>query len=204
MSNVLPRSLQNLICEFEKLPGIGPKTAARLAYHLLRAPSGESLALSTAAKELKEKVVTCNGCFNVSESELCPICSDISRDGSIICVVEEPLDVMAIEKTAAYKGLYHVLGGVISPVNGIGPEELRIKELLTRVEKDDKVKEIILGTNPNLEGEATAMYIAKHLFLIREDVRVSRLARGLPAGADLEYADNITLKRSLEGRGEFN
>ena len=204
MANILPRSLQNLIREFEKLPGIGPKTAGRLAYHLLRAPKSESLALSKAAGELKEKVITCQKCFNVAEESVCLICSDPTRDQSILCVVEEPLDVVAIEKTDAFKGRYHVLGGVISPVNGIGPEELRISELLSTIKLEDKLKEIILGTNPNLEGEATAMYIARKIVVIRRDIRVSRLARGLPTGADLEYADNLTLKRSLEGRSDFS
>ena len=204
MVNILPRSLQSLIREFEKLPGVGPKTAARLAYHLLRAPSSESLALAKAAGELKEKVVTCQKCFNVSEEPVCQICSDSTRDQSVLCVVEEPLDVVAIEKTGGFKGVYHVLGGVISPVNGIGPEELRIKELLSSIKNNDQIAEIILGTNPNLEGEATAMYVAKKIAEVREGIRVSRLARGLPAGADLEYADNLTLRRSLEGRSDFS
>lgn len=204
MASILPRSLQNLIQEFEKLPGVGPKTAARLAYHLLRAPNSESLALAKAAGELKKRVVTCQKCFNVSEDSVCPICSDLTRDQSVLCVVEEPLDVVAIEKTGGFKGLYHVLGGVISPVNGIGPEELRIKELLSNIKQNDQVKEVILGTNPNLEGEATAMYIARKIANMHRSIKISKLARGLPTGADLEYADNLTLKRSLEGRSDFS
>lgn len=201
MSAVLPKSLLKLISEFEKLPGVGPKSAARMAYFLLRAPESESIKLARAAEELKS-ILTCKCCFNVSDKEICDICSDGGRDSAIICVVEEPLDVVAIEKSG-YNGKYHVLGGVISPVNGIGPAELRIDELLKRLEKDSSVKEVILGTNPNMEGEATAMYIANKVRAMGESLCVSRPARGLPTGADLEYADTLTLKKSMEGRLDF-
>jgi len=204
MHSILPRSLQNLIAEFEKLPGIGPKSAARMAYYMLRAPESESKKLSMVLGRLKSEVTTCKECFNVSESDICIVCRDESRDSKLLCVVEEPLDVVAIEKSGAYKGRYHVLGGVISPINGIGPEELRMKELIKRIKSDSQIKELIIGTNPNLEGEATAMYLARKVRTTRKDVGISRLARGLPTGADLEYADNLTLKRSLEGRTEFS
>lgn len=203
MKNIIPKSLQNLIQEFEKLPGIGPKTAARLAYHLLRASDKESLLLARAAGSLKQNITVCKKCYNYSETETCFICSDPSRNESQICVVEEPLDVVAIEKSNGYNGVYHVLGGAISPVNGIGPEELRMKELFMRISNDKEIEELILGTNPNLEGEATAMYVARNIVEYSKKVVVSRLARGLPIGADLEYADNVTLRKSLEGRVKF-
>ena len=195
----IPKSVRDLIEAFERLPGIGPKSAQRLTYYLLHAPKEEAQALAQAAVNLKEKTVICSTCFNISEHDPCDICSDSARDHSIIMVLEDPLDVLAIEKTN-YKGVYHVLHGTISPLENIGPEELHIKELLPRL-KDGTVKEVILATNPTMEGEATAMYIDR---LIRPlGIRVTRIARGLPVGGDLEYADETTLSRALEGRKEY-
>ncbi len=195
-----PRSVTRLIEEFHRLPGIGPKTAQRLTFYLLRAPKDQAESLADALNELKERIVTCAICTNIAEENPCAICRDESRDRSIVCVVEEPLDVLAIERTREYHGLYHVLHGAISPVEGIGPEELKIQELLARLQGDSGIKEIVLATNPNLEGEATAMYIER---LIKPlGIRLTRLARGLPVGGDLEYADEVTLTRALEGRRE--
>jgi recombination protein RecR len=188
-----------LIEEFHKLPGIGPKSAQRLTYHLLRAPAEEARALAQAILEVKEKIVLCSTCQNITDSDPCAICSNSERDHGAICVVEEPLDILALERAGAYKGLYHVLHGVISPMDGVGPEELKVQELLSRLRSGD-VREVIMATNPNLEGEATAMYIARLISPL--GVKVTRLARGLPVGADLEYADNVTLARALEGRQE--
>lgn len=195
-----PRAVTRLIQEFHRLPGIGPKTAQRLTFFLLRAPKENAQALAEALTHLKENIVTCSICANIAEQNPCAICRDESRDRSIICVVEEPLDVLAIERTREYHGLYHVLHGAISPVEGIGPEDLRVGELLARLQRDSAVKEIVLATNPNLEGEATAMYLER---LIKPlGVKLTRLARGLPVGGDLEYADEVTLTRALEGRRE--
>jgi recombination protein RecR len=188
-----------LIEEFHKLPGIGPKSAQRLTYHLLRAPTEEARALAQAILEVKEKIVLCSVCQNITDSDPCAICSNSERDHGAICVVEEPLDILALERAGAYKGLYHVLHGVISPMDGVGPEDLKVQELLSRLRSGD-VREVIMATNPNLEGEATAMYIARLISPL--GVKVTRLARGLPVGADLEYADNVTLARALEGRQE--
>ncbi len=189
-----------LVEEFYKLPGIGPKSAQRLAYHLLRMPAAEAEALAAAILDVKEKITFCSLCQNVTEVEPCRICSSDQRDRSVVCVVEEPLDILAIERTGAYRGLYQVLHGAISPMDGIGPEELKIGELLGRL-RSGEVREVILATNPNLEGEATAMYLGR---LLRPLVsRVTRLARGLPVGGDLEYADEVTLTRALEGRQEM-
>ncbi len=192
--------VERLIEAFTRLPGIGPKTAARLAYFLLRAPDEVALELADALHALKEKVHYCRRCFNVAEGDLCPICADPTRDQQVICVVEEPLDIVALERSGAYRGVYHVLHGVINPLENVGPEDLRIKELVERVQTED-VREVILATNPNMEGEATAMYIARLLKPL--GVRVTRLAHGLPVGGDLEYADQQTLARALEGRREF-
>lgn len=190
----------NLIEELSKLPGIGPKSAQRLAFYLLKTQPDEAKKLAEAIIHLKDKVKFCPICYNVTDEEICEFCRDEKRDDSLICLVEEPCDIVAIEKTGEYKGRYHVLGGVISPIDGVGPEDLRIKELLNRL-KDDKVKEIIIATNPNIEGEATAMYVAK---LIRPlGVKLTRLASGLPVGGDLEYADEVTLGSALKGRREI-
>ena len=190
-----------LIEEFHKLPGVGPKSAQRLTYYLLRAPQEEARALAEAILEMKEKITFCSVCQNVTERDPCLICANPERDPSLICVVEEPLDILALERTRSYNGLYHVLHGVISPMDGVGPEHLKVGELLERL-KAGSVQEVILATNPNLEGEATAMYLGGLLRPL--GVRVTRLARGLPSGADLEYADNLTLTRALEGRQEMD
>lgn len=195
----VPKPVQALIEAFERLPGIGPKTAQRLTYYLLHAPLEEAQALAKAAVEMREKTVICSICFNIGETNPCSICKDQAREESVIAVVENPLDVLALEK-ANFKGLYHVLHGVISPLENIGPEELHIRELLPRL-KDDKVTEIILATNPTMEGEATAMYISRLIAPL--GVKVTRIARGLPVGSDLEYADETTLSRALEGRKEY-
>lgn len=186
-----------LIEEFAKLPGIGPKTAQRLTYHLLRSTEDEANGLAEAILWMKQKVGFCSTCFNISEEPLCAICADETRDPSVICVVEEPLDVLALERTREYKGRYHVLHGAISPIDGIGPEKLKIAELAARV-REGSVAEVIIATNPNTEGDVTAAYLSR--VLASAGVKVTRLARGLPAGGDLEYADELTLARALEGR----
>ena len=186
-----------LIQELHKLPGIGSKTAQRLTYYLVRMPEEDARALAQAIIAVKEQIILCSQCQNLTEADPCPICTDPARDRSILCVIEEPLDVLALERTHCYKGLYHVLHGVISPINGIGAEELKIRELLARL-KDGRAQEIVLATNPNLEGEATAMYI--HRLLSPLVPKITRLARGLPVGGDLEYADQITLTRAFQGR----
>ncbi len=196
----LPQTVARLVEELIKLPGIGPKSASRLAYYLLRSPEEETQALAEAIVEMKRQIRLCSQCFNIAESDPCPICVDEDRDRSRICVVEQALDVVAIERTGRYRGLYHVLHGAVSPVDGIGPEDLRIRELLLRVRRQP-VEEIILATNPSLEGDATAIYLAQQLISL--GVRVTRLAHGLPMGGDLEYADEITLSRALEGRQEM-
>ena len=192
--------VSRLIEELGKLPGIGPKSAARLTYYLLRIPESEARALAEAIITVKEKTVLCSSCQNITDSNPCNICGSKERDHSIICVVKEPLDIMALERTGQYKGLYHVLHGVLSPMDGIGPDDLKIKELLQRLKKGS-VKEVILATNPNLEGEATAMYLQR--LLSPFSIRLTRLARGLPVGGDLEYADEITLTHALEGRQQI-
>jgi len=189
-----------LIEELHRLPGIGPKGAQRLAYHLLRTTREEAQALADAIVEIKERIKLCSVCQNITELDPCLICADSERDRSLICVVEEPLDILAIERTRGYKGLYHVLHGSISPIEGIGPEQLKVRELLERL-RDGHVHEVIMATNPNLEGEATAMYIGRLVQPI--GVKVTRLARGLPMGGDLEYADDLTLARALENRQEL-
>jgi recombination protein RecR len=199
MSSV-PQPVTRLIEEFSRLPGIGPKTASRLTFYLLRAANEQARALAEALTQLKERIIFCSQCYNISESPTCAICGDSSRDQGLLCVVEEPLDVLALERARGYEGLYHVLHGVISPMEGIEPDDLRIPELVERVRKGH-FKEVILATNPSLEGEATAMYI--HRQLAPGAVRVTRLARGLPVGGDLEYADVVTLIRAIEGRQEM-
>ena len=192
--------VSRLIEELGKLPGIGPKSAARLTYYLLRIPEAEARALAEAIIAVKEKTVLCSSCQNITDSNPCAVCASKERDHSIICVVKEPLDIMALERTGRYRGLYHVLHGVLSPMDGIGPDNLKIKELLQRL-KAGSVSEVILATNPNLEGEATAMYLQR--LLSPFGVRLTRLARGLPVGGDLEYADEVTLTHALEGRREM-
>jgi recombination protein RecR len=197
MSKAIPDSVTRLIDSFSRLPGVGPKTASRLTYFLLRAPDDVSRVLAESIAELKAKTRLCSICFNITEADPCPICSDSNRDPALIAVVEEPLDALALERTAVFKGCYHVLHGAISPVNGIGPDQLRMRELVDRVNRGG-IQEIILATNPGLEGDATAMYIQRELAPFT--VRVTRLARGLPTGGDLEYVDSITLVRALQGR----
>jgi len=194
-----PRSLDRLIEELVRLPGIGPKTAQRLAFYLLKVPKQEVWALAQAIMELKERIRTCPSCFNIAEGEQCQICLDRERDRSVICVVEEANDLLAIERTREFNGLYHVLGGSLSPLEGRGPEELRIEPLLRRLQGGE-VREVIIATNPNVEGEATSLYLQR---LIKPlGLKVTRLAHGLPMGADLEYADEITLAKAMEGRRE--
>lgn len=200
MSKAIPASVTRLIDEFSRLPGIGPKTAARLTYYLLRSPDDQAQALAEALRELREHTRYCSVCHNITESDPCEICADDSRDAGLICVVEEPLDVIAIDRAVNYNGRYHVLHGAINPMEGIGPENLRIQELISRVE-NTPIREVILATNVGLEGDATAMYIHQRL---RGKVRLTRLARGLPVGGDLEYADSITLAGALEGRREMD
>ena len=192
--------IAKLIDELSKLPGVGTKTAQRLAFHILNMPSEDVEKLSLSIVNAKRDIRYCKVCCNITDSDVCNICSNVKRDSSIICVVEDPKDVVAMEKTREFKGLYHVLNGAISPMEGIGPEEIRIKELLKRV-ADNEIKEIILATNPNIEGEATAMYISRLLKPI--GIKVTRIAHGVPVGGDLEYADEVTLMKALEGRREI-
>jgi recombination protein RecR len=192
--------IQELIDELSRLPGIGPKSAQRLAFHLVKAPADEARRLAVAIQRAKELMAFCRECGNVAEGDLCRVCRDPGRDPAVICVVEEPKDAAAIEKAGVVKGRYHILGGAISPLDGIGPEDLRVNELLERVQRNG-VTEVILATNPNLEGNATAMYVAA--LLKPSGIRVTRLASGLPVGGDLEYADEITLGQALEGRRDM-
>lgn len=196
-SRVTVEPVSKLIDEFAKLPGIGPKTASRLAYFILRSSRDDAIGLADAILEVKEKIVLCSICFNITEHDPCVICLDAQRDRDKICVVEEPLDVVALDRTGEYDGLYHVLHGVISPVDGVGPDRLRIRELIERVTRDQP-EEVILAMNPNIEGDATAMYIARQLVSL--GTTVTRPASGLPVGGDLEYADEVTLGRALSGR----
>lgn len=200
----IPKAIQNLIEAFERLPGIGPKTAQRLTFYLLHVPQGELDLFASSIANLKNQTVTCSTCFLVGETDPCEICSDSQRDTSTICVVEQPLDVLALEKGGRYKGLYHVLHGKIDPLNNIGPDEIFIKQLLERINDEGlRINEVILATNPTMEGEATAMYVAKQIRAKSLELRVTRIGRGLPTGADLEYADELTLQRAMEGRREY-
>jgi recombination protein RecR len=194
-----------LIEALSRLPGVGPKTAQRLTYHLLRAPESEARALAAALVAVREEVVYCTSCFNISTGPTCPICADPARDGGRVCVVEEPLDVLALERTGAFRGTYHVLHGAISPMDGVGPDRLRVRELLDKAARrgaeGDPYEEVVLATNPTLEGEATAMYLAERL--APNVGLITRIARGIPVGGDLEYADEVTLVRAMQGRREF-
>lgn len=204
---MLPKSIQYTIDEFSRLPGIGPKTAARLTFYLLTQSPDDVKKFGQTVANLKDNLIFCKQCYNISETNPCEICDNESRDKNTLCVVEEPLDIIALEKTM-YKGIYHVLGGVISPIDNIGPDNLHIKELLTRLE-NEQIKEIIMATDPSLEGEATASYISGKIAKlkkdkkIKNDLKITRIARGLPVGGDLEYADEVTLSRALEGRSEI-
>jgi recombination protein RecR len=197
--SVLSPAVDNLVAQLTRLPGIGSRTAHRLAFHLLQVPKAEALALADAIQEVKERVRFCRECGNLTEEEVCAICLDARRDRTVICVVEQPVDLISVERTGEYRGLYHVLGGSLSPLDGVEPEHLRIDELLGRVERNG-VQEVVLATNPNMTGEATAAFLADRL---RGRVRVTRLASGLPVGGDLEYADEVTLGRALAGRREM-
>lgn len=197
--NFYPQPISRLIEEFSKLPGVGPKTAQRLAFHILNMDMADAEKLSNAIINAKKNIRYCSVCGNLTDSDPCLICKNTSRDSATICVVEEPKDVIAMEKTKEFKGIYHVLHGVISPLGGVGPDDIRIKELLARITPE--IKEIIIATNPNVEGEATAMYIARLLKPL--GVKVTRIAHGIPVGADIEYADEVTLSKALEGRREI-
>ena len=192
-------SVENLVAQLTRLPGIGSRTAQRLAFHLLQTQKEEALALAGAIEEVKERVRFCRECGNLTEDEVCAICVDVRRDHSVICVVEQPVDLISVERTAEFRGLYHVLGGALSPIDGVEPADLRIDELIRRVDRNG-VEEVVVATNPNMTGEATAAYLADRL---RGRVRVTRLASGLPVGGDLEYADEVTLGRALSGRREM-
>jgi recombination protein RecR len=208
MKDILPKQVRILIEELAKLPSIGPKSASRLVFYLLSRPNSKVVDLGEAIIRLKDDLKKCEQCFNIADNNLCPICEDENRNPNLIMVVETALDVIALEKSREYSGVYHILGGAIKPIEGIGPDELHIRELLERIKKNDEIEEIIIATNPNLEGEATAMYLAKKIADLGEKMGrktlVTRIARGLPVGADLEYADEVTLSRALEGRREFN
>ena len=204
MPSALARPLARLIDELSKLPGVGPKTAQRLAFYLLHVPQEELDQFADNLTDLKKHTIMCSLCKNVTEQDPCVICSNPSRDQGIICVVEQPTDVLSIEKTGKFKGVYHVLHGSIDPLNNIGPDEIYINDLVKRVQgTGDSVQEVILATNPNMEGEATAMYITKQVKSQNAKVKITRLAHGLPVGADIEYADEVTLTRALEGRREY-
>ncbi len=200
----LPKAIQNVIDSFERLPGVGPKTAQRLTFYLLHVPQPELEKFSAALKDLREKTIICSLCFSIDETDPCSICTNSQRNDSILCVVEQPLDVLALEKNGRYNGKYHVLHGKIDPLNNIGPDEIYIQQLIDRIKKDNNmVTEVILATNPTMEGEATAMYIAKQLRYITNELKISRIGRGLPIGSDIEYADEVTLQRAMEGRSSY-
>jgi recombination protein RecR len=200
----VPKAIQNLIESFERLPGVGPKTAQRLTFYLLHVPQTELEKFAQSLTDLKNQTVLCSICYSIGEEDPCVICTDDRRDNSVVCVVEQPLDVLALEKNGRYMGVYHVLHGKIDPLNNIGPDEIYIGQLLRRITKhESRIKEIILATNPTMEGEATAMYLAKQLKAQNPSLKITRIGRGLPIGADLEYADEITLQRAMEGRSEY-
>lgn len=204
----IPKAIQNLIESFGRLPGVGPKTAQRLTFYLLHVPQGELDRFAGSLTNLKKETILCNNCFMIDEADPCSICADIRRDKSMVCVVEEPLDVLALEKGGKYTGIYHCLHGKIDPLNNIGPDEIYLNQLFTRVKNSNaEIKEIILATNPTMEGEATAMYITRE---IRKQfgngtsgIKITRIGRGLPVGSDIEYADEITLQRAMEGRQNY-
>lgn len=203
-----PKAIQNLIESFEKLPGVGPKSAQRLTFYLLHVPQHELDKFAQAVQELKNQTILCSVCYTVDETDPCSICSDPKREQGVICVVEQPLDVLALEKSGKYQGVYHVLHGKIDPLNNIGPDEIFIRQLLQRIKNasttlSEEIKEVILATNPTMEGEATAMYLAKQLKNMDPEIKVTRIGRGLPIGADLEYADSTTLDRAMEGRSNY-
>lgn len=198
----IPKTIQKLIESFEKLPGVGPKTAQRLTFYLLHVPQSELDGFASSLTNLKKDTIICSICNMIDEVNPCSICSNKQRDNEVVCVVEQPLDVLALEKNGNFKGMYHVLHGKIDPLNNIGPDEIFISSLLVRLKKDS-FKEVILATNPTMEGEATAMYLAKQIKVQSPNIKITRIGRGLPVGADLEYADDITLQRAMEGRSEY-
>jgi len=200
----IPKAIQQVVESFERLPGIGPKTAERLTFYLLHVPQGELDRFALAVQNLKRDTVICSVCFNIGETDPCSICADNARNHSLICVVEQPLDIIALEKSKKYPGVYHVLNGKIDPLNNIGPDEIKISELILRIKDSaSSIKEVILATNPTMEGEATAMYLSKKIKAENAQVKITRIGRGLPIGADIEYADATTLERAMEGRSEY-
>ena len=199
----IPKAIQSVIESFERLPGVGPKSAQRLTFYLLHVPQGELDKFANSLQNLKIGTVLCSNCFNIGESDPCNICSDQKRDKGIICVVEQPLDVLALEKNGRYHGVYHVLHGKIDPLNNIGPDEIYMKQLFYRIKNNPEIAEVILATNPTMEGEATAMYMSKQLKTLSEALKVTRIGRGLPMGADIEYADSTTLQSALDGRSDY-
>lgn len=199
----IPKALERVIEGFERLPGIGPKSAQRLGFYLLHVPQSDLDEFAESLTLLKKNTKMCSICFNIGTTEICDICSDEQRDSSTVCIVEDALDVLAFERSDKYKGVYHVLHGVIDPLNSIGPEDIYIPQLIKRVREKNDIKEMIIATNPTMEGEATAMYIVKHLKQTHPDLVLTRIGRGLPVGADIEYADEVTLGRALEGRSEY-
>lgn len=203
----IPKAIQQVIESFERLPGVGPKSAQRLTFYLLHVPQGELERFAYSLQNLKKGTIICTNCFGIGETEICSVCSDGQRDHGIICVLEQPLDMLALEKSRKYNGIYHVLHGRIDPLNNIGPDEIRISELIRRIRESTtgstRIKEVILATNPTMEGEATAMYIAKQLRVENGELRITRIGRGLPTGADLEYADPTTLEQAMLGRSDY-
>ena len=201
---IIPKAIQNLIESFERLPGVGRKTAQRLTFYLLHVPQGELDNFANALQNLKKDTILCSNCFMISEGDPCIICVNSQRDHGIVCVVEQPLDVIALEKSGKYKGIYFILHGKIDPLNNIGPDEIFISQFMKKLEIENlKIREVILSTNPTMEGEATAMYIAKQIKIQNPNLIISRIGRGLPIGADLEYADEVTLQRAMEGRSQY-
>jgi recombination protein RecR len=199
----IPKALENVIESFERLPGIGVKSATRLGFYLLHVPQNDLEDFALALTNLKKNTKMCKTCFNIGTTEICDVCSDNERETDTVCVVEDALDVIAFEKSDKFKGVYHVLHGVIDPLNSLGPDDIYIPQLVKRISGDDRIKEIIVATNPTMEGEATAMYIVKEVRKISPNMVISRIGRGLPVGADIEYADEVTLSRALEGRREY-
>ena len=201
MSNLLPENLEEVISQFSRLPGIGPRSAERLAFHLLKSPTDKSLKLSIALKDIKHGINFCRDCFMLTKKELCSICDDNSRDRTTLCIVSDISDLIAIEKTNEFKGIYHILHGHLSPLEGVGPDDLKISELIARIENSPEIKEVILATNPTLEGDATAMFLQDAF--TKFPCKVTRIARGMPVGGDLDYADSLTISRAMQGRQEF-
>ena len=199
----LPKAIERVIEGFERLPGIGPKSAQRLTFYLLHVPQSDLERMAESLINLKKETVMCSVCSNIGEEDPCWICADPQRDASTICIVEDPLDVLAVEKSGKFPGVYHVLHGVIDPLNSMGPDDIYIPQLLNRIRKHDEISEIILATNPTMEGEATALYIVRELSILRPELKITRIGRGLPTGSDLEYADETTIERALEGRREY-